>query len=50
MTESLYDAALAVKKAGGYAYEQNKAYIDEIIASVQSEENEKFIDMTPLLG
>lgn len=37
-------------KAGGYAYEQNKAYIDEIIASVQSEENEKFIDMTPLLG
>ena len=50
VTESLYDAALAVKKAGGYAYEQNKAYIDEIIASVQSEENEKFIDMTPLLG
>ncbi len=47
-TRQVIEVALAIKKEGGAAYNENKAYIDDIISLVSEEELEVIIQLGPL--
>ena len=47
-TRQVIEVALAIKKEGGAAYNENKAYIDDIISLVSEEELEVIIPLGPL--
>ena len=47
-TRQVIEVALAIKKEGGAAYKENKAYIDDIISLVSEEELEVIIQLGPL--
>ena len=47
-TRQVIEVALAIRNEDGAAYNENKAYIDDIISLVSEEELEVIIQLVPL--